>query len=64
MANNYQWRFEKRWLPLGLPQTDEFWSAPPERWTSQKMWSGENLSADHAMTDVHTMEVPTLTRPG
>ena len=51
-------------LPLGLPPTDEFWSAPAARWTSQKLWAGENLPADHAMTDVRTVEVPTLTRAG
>lgn len=51
-------------LPLGLPPPDEFWSAPAERWTSQKIWAGENLPADHAMTDVRTVAVPTLTRPG
>jgi hypothetical protein len=51
-------------LPLGLPPADEFWSAPAERWTSQKLWSGENLPADHAMTDVRMVEVPTLSRAG
>lgn len=51
-------------LPLGLPTTDEFWAAPAERWTAQKLWSGENLPADHAMMDVHAVEVPTLSRPG
>ena len=39
-------------LPLGLPETDEFWSAPPAPWTSVKIWSGENVPADHAL-DVH-----------
>jgi len=24
-------------LPPGVPTTDEFWSAPAERWTSQKL---------------------------
>jgi len=36
-------------LPLGLPPADAFWSAPAERWTSQKLWAGENLPADHAL---------------
>lgn len=36
-------------LPLGLPETDEFWSAPAESWTSVKVWSGQNIPADHAM---------------
>lgn len=34
-------------LPLGLPDTDPFWSAPAEKWTSQKIWSGENVAGDH-----------------
>jgi hypothetical protein len=49
-------------LPLGLPPSDEFWTAPAARWTSQKLWSGESLPADHAMTEGHTVEVPTLAR--
>lgn len=49
-------------LPLGLPPTDEFWSAPAERWTSQKIWSGENLTADHAISDTLKVELPTLKR--
>ncbi len=36
------------WLPLGLPSTDPFWSQPPEQWTQQKIWSGEDARADHA----------------
>ena len=36
------------WLPLGLPPTDPFWSQPPQPWTSQTIWSGNNLQADHA----------------
>jgi len=38
-------------LPLGLPETDEFWSAPDEPWTSVKVWSGQNVAADHAMDE-------------
>ena len=49
-------------LPLGLSPTDEFWSAPATKWTAQKLCSGENLPADHAMNDVRTVDVPTLTR--
>lgn len=49
-------------LPLGLPPADEFWSAPAVKWTQQKIWSGENLPADHAMTDVKSVEVPALKR--
>ena len=36
-------------VPLGLPETDEFWSAPAEPWTSVKVWSGQNVAADHAL---------------
>jgi len=49
-------------LPLGLPPTDEFWSAPAAKWTSQKIWSGENLPVDHAMNDTRNVEVPSLKR--
>jgi hypothetical protein len=40
------------WLPLGLAATDEFWTAPGEPWTAQKAWSGVNIKADHAMSDL------------
>ena len=36
-------------LPLGLPADDPFWSAPDAPWTSQKVWSGANLTADHSI---------------
>ena len=36
-------------LPLGLPETDVFWSDPPSPWTSVKIWNGENVPADHAL---------------
>jgi len=49
-------------LPLGLPPEDEFWTAAPARSTSQKLWSGENLAPDHAMSDVRNVEVPALKR--
>jgi len=49
-------------LTLGLPPTDEFWSAPSAKWTSQKLWAGENLPADHAIGDTRKVEVPTLKR--
>ena len=49
-------------LPLGLPPTDEFWSAPAAKWTSQKIWSGENLPVDHAMNDTRNVELPSLKR--
>lgn len=33
-------------LPLGLPANHEFWTAPAEKWTSQKAWSGEAFPID------------------
>jgi hypothetical protein len=36
-------------LPLGLPESDEFWSAPAEAWTSAKAWSGRAFPIDHAL---------------
>jgi hypothetical protein len=38
-------------LPLGLPPSNEFWSAPAEPWTQQLLWSGKSLPADHAISD-------------
>lgn len=35
-------------LPLGLSPDDPFWTGPPEAWTSQRIWSGEDHAADHA----------------
>ena len=36
-------------LPLGLPPQDEFWSAPPQPWTSARAWSGQPFPIDHAI---------------
>lgn len=36
-------------LPLGLPDTDEFWTSPAEPWTAVKAWSGQDVPADHAL---------------
>jgi hypothetical protein len=36
-------------LPLGLPETDDFWAAPSLPWTSVKVWSGLDARADHAL---------------
>jgi hypothetical protein len=47
-------------LPLGLPPADPFWSGAHAPWTSQRLWSGESLPADHAMTDVRKTEIPAL----
>lgn len=35
-------------LPLGLPASDPFWSAPDAPWTAVKAWGGVDLPADHA----------------
>jgi hypothetical protein len=39
------------WLPLGLPASDEFWSAPAEPWTQQKAWGGVDIKTDHAIEE-------------
>jgi hypothetical protein len=36
-------------VALGLAPTDEFWTAPPEPWTSLKIWKGEDAHLDHAL---------------
>jgi hypothetical protein len=36
-------------LPLGLPDTDDFWSSPAQPWTAIKAWSGQDVTADHAI---------------
>jgi hypothetical protein len=36
-------------LPLGLPPTDPFWSAPAEPWTAVRAWSGQPFPIDHAL---------------
>ena len=36
-------------LPLGLPQSNPFWAAPPQAWTAKKFWAGEDLPADRAL---------------
>lgn len=35
-------------LPLGLPISALFWANPPAKWSSQKVWSGEDFPNDHA----------------
>jgi hypothetical protein len=37
-------------LHLGLPADDPFWTTPSAPWTQKRIWSGENLPADHAIT--------------
>ncbi len=36
-------------VPLGLPSADPFWSGLAKPWTSQQVWSGQNIAADHAI---------------
>ncbi|HEX5171730.1 MAG TPA: DUF2264 domain-containing protein, partial [Cyclobacteriaceae bacterium] len=36
-------------LPLGLPSTDEFWSAPPLDWTTKNAFSGRAFPIDKAL---------------
>ncbi|MDR2497423.1 MAG: DUF2264 domain-containing protein [Tannerellaceae bacterium] len=36
-------------LPLGLPASDPFWSAPYAEWTGLRAWTGKEVAADHAL---------------
>lgn len=36
-------------LPLGLPSHERMWQEPELPWTSRRIWSGENVPADHAI---------------
>ena len=36
-------------LPLGLRDTDEFWSGAPVDWTEKRIWNGEDVRGDHAL---------------
>ncbi len=36
-------------LPLGLPREDLFWSGLARKWTSQRVYGGEDVAADHAI---------------
>lgn len=36
-------------LPLGLPREDLFWSGSAKKWTSQRVYGGEDVHADHAI---------------
>jgi hypothetical protein len=38
-------------LALGLPAADEFWSGPPQPWTSRLAWAGEAFPIDKAMSE-------------
>ncbi|MBD2843629.1 DUF2264 domain-containing protein [Paenibacillus sp. IB182496] len=37
-------------LPLGLPAHAPFWQDDDQAWTAQRLWSSEDLAADHALT--------------
>ncbi|HXB92946.1 MAG TPA: DUF2264 domain-containing protein [Puia sp.] len=36
-------------LPLGLPETDDFWAKPAELWSAGKIWSGQDFPNDHSV---------------
>lgn len=38
-------------LPLGLPATHPFWTAPAEPWTQEKAWGGQPFPKDHRWED-------------
>jgi hypothetical protein len=38
-------------LPLGLPPSDEFWSAPAAPWTQSRAWSGQSFPIDKALAE-------------
>jgi hypothetical protein len=38
-------------LPLGLPASDPFWSAPAAPTTWERVWAGKDLSSDHALKE-------------
>jgi hypothetical protein len=38
-------------LELGLPPADPFWTDPDAAWTQKRIWSGENVAADHFIDD-------------
>src|ERR1700678_435302 len=37
------------WLPLGLAESDPFWSGASSPWTQKQIWSGEKVGTDHAL---------------
>lgn len=36
-------------LPLGLPESDPFWTQPGASWTGKRAWNGADVGADHAI---------------
>lgn len=47
-------------LPLGLPASAPFWADPDRPWTQRRIWAGERLAADHAITDAPVPRIPAL----
>jgi hypothetical protein len=39
------------YLPLGLQADNPFWTEPDTPWTAKKIWSGQNIPADHSLHD-------------
>jgi hypothetical protein len=42
-------------LHLGLPANHPFWLAPASDWTQKKIWSGQDVPADHALEEKRTI---------
>lgn len=42
-------------LPLGLPASDPFWSAPDEPVPSAGVWAGRDFAAEHALCDLYEL---------
>lgn len=37
-------------LPLGLAASDAFWAKPARAWTAKRIWAGEDIETDHALS--------------
>jgi hypothetical protein len=37
-------------LHLGLPPDDPFWTTPAAPWTQKRIWAGDDIPSDHAIT--------------
>ena len=35
-------------LPLGLSETDSFWTSKEEEWSSKRIWSGQDWKKDQS----------------
>src|SRR5205814_1190748 len=38
-------------IMLGLPESDPFWQGKDLPWTQQKIWRGEDVPTDHALSE-------------